>query len=253
MAKLWIVGTGPGDSDYIAPRVRQVILDSELVVGYRPYLSRISELISGKETYGSGMRSEIDRARYALEGFRSGRKVSLVSGGDAGIYGMAGLVLELLSDGECNSRDVEIIPGITAASAAGAVVGAPLTNDFCAVSLSDYLTPREVIRLRLRHAAEGDFVTVLYNARSTKREDLFKEALELFNRQRGPDCPAAVVTNAFRPEQSSLVLPVNELLVRVDEVAMQSTVIIGNSETYLRGRWLITPRGYAAAKNKEPQ
>ncbi|RME62645.1 MAG: precorrin-3B C(17)-methyltransferase, partial [Nitrospirae bacterium] len=191
--KLYIVGVGPGSLDEITPRARQALLRSEVVVGYRAYVERLRGLLSGKDIYTTGMTKEIERCRLAIEKAREGSTVALVSSGDPGIYAMAGLVLELMKKEVSLRVPVEVIPGVSALNAVSARLGAPLMNDFAVISLSDRLTPWQTIEDRLRKAAEGDFVIVLFNPKSKGRPDHLRKALEIIGNYRPPDTPVGIV------------------------------------------------------------
>ncbi len=239
--KLYIVGLGPGGREEMTPRAISAIGKSGVVAGYGPYLKLLGELLAGKETISSGMGGEVERCLKALDAAAAGHIVSLVSSGDAGIYGMAGLALQLAA-GRDNVPELEVIPGITAASTAAALLGAPLTHDFAVVSLSDLLTPWPLIEKRLRLAGEGDFVVVLYNPRSRGRETQLKRAREILLEYRRAETPVGVVRHGGRPGQSVQVTVLADLLsCRVD---MHSTVIIGNSQSIVWRERMITPRGY---------
>ncbi len=228
---------------------------AEVVLGYKTYLDLIADLLPGKEVFSSGMRKEVERCRQAIDHALSGKSVALVSSGDAGIYGMAGLVLDI-----CRQRDLavretgadcpedgvdlflKIVPGIPAFNAAASLAGAPLMHDFAAVSLSDHLTPWEIIEKRLAAAADADFVLALYNPRSKSRPDLLEKARRILLRVRPPQTPAAVIRRAMREGQWKCITTLGQM--PVDEVDMQSIVIIGNSSTYVWKGWMVTPRGY---------
>ncbi|NPV29448.1 MAG: precorrin-3B C(17)-methyltransferase [Firmicutes bacterium] len=239
-----MVGIGPGDAADLSRRAREVLREAEVVVGYRPYLRLLEGvLLPEQEQVGSGMREEVDRARRAVALALAGRKVAVVSSGDAGIYGMAGLVLEvLLSTGRQDQVDFQVVPGITAASAAAALLGAPLMHDFAVISLSDLLTPWEAILRRIEAAARGDFVVVFYNPRSRKRAHQLLVAREVLLRHRKPETPVGVVTGAGRPGQQVVLTDLARL--PSVEVNMQSLVLVGNSQSYVKDGYLITPRGY---------
>ena len=177
MKTVYAVGLGPGSSALLTPRAREVLAFCDTVAGYRTYLEQIPELLPGKRIIASGMRQELDRCRAALEAAKAGAAVAVVSSGDAGIYGMAGLLMELTETEEFRGINVEVVPGITAASAAAALVGAPLMCDFCVISLSDLLADRETICHRITAAAQGDLVTALYNPGSVKRRELLDFAV----------------------------------------------------------------------------
>jgi precorrin-3B C17-methyltransferase len=196
--------------------------------------------VAGKRTVASGMRQEATRAEAAVAEATAGGRVAVISTGDAGVYGMAGLVLELLPEG--STVGVEIVPGVTAASAAAACLGAPLMNDFAVVSLSDLLTPLEVIERRLTGAADGDFVVALYNPRSTKRHEPLRRALGILRGRRAPETPVGIVRNALRDGQEVLITTLGAL--REEDVDMLTILIVGNSATLVRDGRMVTPRGY---------
>lgn len=214
------------------------------MIGYKPYLKLLKGIFaSGQIVEGSGMREEVNRARLAVEFALSGRTVAVVSSGDAGVYGMAGLVLEvLLSTGKQDEVVFEVFPGITAASAAAALLGAPLINDFAVISLSDLLTPWEVIKRRIEAAAWGDFVIVFYNPRSKRRVTQIAAAREIILKYREPVTPVGVVTAAGRDGQRVVLSDLNGFLDQ--EISMHTLVIVGNSRSYANNGYMITPRGY---------
>ncbi len=247
--RLYVVGTGPGGMDYITPRAKKAIAESNVIVGYGTYLDLIPELIAGKEIFSTGMTQEIERCRKAVELALAGRRVSVISGGDPGIYAMAGLVFEILSSedqsaGGVHPSDlaVEIIPGISALNAAAARLGAPLMHDFASISLSDRLTPWDMIEKRLNSAAMADFVIVIYNPRSKGRVEHFNRAVEIIRRYKKPDTPVGVVRAAMRTSEEIVITNLEEVLEQ--EIDMQTTVIIGNSGTFVWNKRMITPRGY---------
>lgn len=244
--KLYIIGTGPGSIEHITPYAREAIRRSDVIVGYGTYLDLIQELIKDKEIVSTGMTQEIERCKKAVELALSGKTVSVISGGDPGIYGMAGLVLELLSATvrQCDSATirVEVIPGISALNACASRLGAPLMNDFVVISLSDRLTDWKTIEQRLELAAEGDFVIVLYNPRSRGRPEHINRAREIILRYRSPDTPVGIVKAAMREGESIIISTLRDM--PFDEIDMQTTVIIGNSKTFIWDNWIITPRGY---------
>ena len=241
---LTVVGTGPGAEDLITPRAQQAIEQAEVIAGYTTYLELIRHCISPEqEVLSSAMMQEIDRCRRALELADSGRKVALVCGGDPGIYAMAGLVYELVRDTGSTSK-IEIIPGIAALNACAAVLGAPLMHDFAAISLSDLMTPWELIEKRLQAAAMADFVTVIYNPKSKKRTEQIIRAQEIMLEQRDPKTPVGIVSGATREHESVCLTTLEKMLDQ--EIGMQTTVIIGNSATFVLGDKMITPRGYSA-------
>lgn len=211
------------------------------MVGYAPYLEAIADLVGGKELISSGMTHEIERCRQAVERAESGEVVALISSGDAGIYGMAGLALEL-AEADGLRVPVEIIPGVTAASAAAAALGAPLMLDFAVISLSDLLVSWEIIRRRLEAVAAADLVVALYNPRSKKRVRQLDEAAAIFRAVRPGQTPVGIVTGASQADQSLVLTDLDHLLDH--DVNMRSVVLIGNSATRRIDRWLVTARGY---------
>ena len=213
---------------------------ADVIVGYRPYLELIADLTAGKRTVAGAMRQETVRAEAAVAAATAGARVAVVSTGDAGVYGMAGLVLELLPEG--SPVTVEVVPGVTAASAAAACLGAPLMNDFAVVSLSDLLTPLEVIERRLTAAADGDFVLALYNPRSTRRHEPLRRALAILRARRAPDTPVGLVRNALRDGQEARITTLGEL--REEDVDMLTLLVVGNGATSVRDGRMVTPRGY---------
>lgn len=213
---------------------------ADVVIGYGPYLELVADLVAGKRTVASGMRQETTRAEAAVAEATAGARVAVVSTGDAGVYGMAGLVLQLLPEG--SPVTVEVVPGLTAASAAAACLGAPLMNDFAVISLSDLMTPLDTIERRLRAAADGDFVVALYNPRSSRRHEPLRRALAILRERRAPETPVGIVRNALRDGQASQVVALGAL--REEEVDMLTILIVGNSATQVRDGRMITPRGY---------
>lgn len=249
MASLHIVGTGPGAIKHLTDAARQAIAACDTIIGYDNYVELIRPLLEGKQIISTGMMQEVQRCREAIVRARDGQNVALVSGGDSGIYGMAGLVLELIEADEKErpgtvQPDVQVIPGISAVQAAAASLGAPLMHDFAVISLSDLLTPWGVIKTRLEAAARADFVIALYNPRSKSRITQIEQARSIILSERPNSTPAGIVRNACREGESLVVTTLDELLNH--EIDMSSIVLIGNSSSFIdsRGR-IVTPRGYA--------
>ena len=238
--KLYCIGIGPGGEEQMTLRAVRALEKCDCVAGYGLYLDLIENLISDKERIESGMTREVLRCKAAVEAAKQGKTVAVVSSGDAGVYGMASLLLELCEH-EPN-LEVEVIPGITAASSAAAVLGAPLTTDFAVISLSDLLTPWEDIEKRLRLAAEAGFVMAIYNPASKKRADYLKKACCIVSEHLPPETPCGYVRNIGREGQESAVLTLKELSEFPAD--MFTTVIIGNRTTKVIGGKLVTPRGY---------
>jgi len=241
--RLYIVGTGPGRVSFLSQRAREVIEQCGVIIGYSTYIRLIDNLIKNKEAVSFGMRKEVERARYAIKRALKGENVCLISDGDPGIYGMAGVVLQLLDREEKERIKIEIIPGITAACSCAALLGAPLTHDFVVISLSDLLTNGELIKRRIELAAKGDFVVVLYNPKSKRRTDILKRAWEILMRYKSPKNPVGIVRNAQRDDEEVIVTTLKDMFLskRID---MTTNIIVGNSETYVKGKFMITPRGY---------
>ncbi|MDH4230565.1 MAG: precorrin-3B C(17)-methyltransferase, partial [Nitrospirota bacterium] len=243
--KIFIVGTGPGGLDHITPYARKAIRKSDVIVGYGTYLDLIQELTGDKEIVSTGMTQEIDRCRKALELAANGRTVSVISGGDPGIYAMAGLVFELMRKEQHQTEGIpaiEVIPGISALNACASRLGAPLMHDFASISLSDRLTPWELIEKRLAAAAMADFVIALYNPRSKGRVEHIDKARAIIMRHRRPDTPVGLVTGATRENERIVVTDLEHMTEH--DIGMQTTVIIGNSNTFAWDGWMVTPRGY---------
>ena len=249
MGKISVVGIGPGSLDDMTYRARRTIEEATTVVGYKRYVDLIAELVEGKTVLDTGMTQEIDRCRAALKAASEGETVVVISSGDAGIYGMAGLVLELLVKVDEAERPEfgGVIPGVSAMSAAAGLLGAPIMHDFVVISLSDLLTPWEIIQERAELAAKGDFVTALYNPRSNKRVGQINAVQDIFLRHRAPKTPVGIVTGASRTNEAVLISTLGAFTK--EDINMFSLVIIGNSKTRQVGDWMITPRGY---QKREP-
>jgi len=223
-------------------KAHQAIREADVIIGYKTYVDLIRELIDRQEVVGSGMTREVERSLLAINKALNGAKVAVISSGDAGVYGMAGIVLELVvKGGHCN-LEVEIIPGISSANAAAASLGAPLMHDFVTISLSDLLTPWEVIEKRLHFAAQGDFVINLYNPMSKKRVEQIKIAQDIMLKYKSGTTPVGIVRNAKRGDESVTITTLERMLDY--PIDMFTVIIIGNSETFTAGGYMITPRGY---------
>lgn len=244
--KIMLVGLGPGAVEHMTGRARAAIAEADTVIGYVTYVRLVADLIAGKEVIKKSMTEELDRAIEALERAKQGKKVALISSGDAGVYGMAGPTFEVLFQAGWtpdSEIEVEIVPGASALNTCAALVGAPLTHDFCAISLSDLLTPWPTIARRLDAVAYADFVVALYNPKSGRRTRQIQEAQRIFLRHRDPKTPVAIVKSAFRPKQR-LEFTTLAKMAEAD-IGMLSTVLIGNSNTFIRDGLMVTPRGYA--------
>ena len=237
MGKLYVIGIGPGGLEHMTLKAKQAIEESNIIVGYNKYIDMIKPLVEDKELFSTGMRGEEARCRKALELSKENNTVALISTGDSGIYGMAGLILQMQED-----ESVEIIPGVTAASAAGSVIGAPLMQDNCNISLSDLMTPYDLIKKRVRNAADADMIISLYNPRSKGRPHYLREAIEIIKEYRELNTPVAVVRHALRDGQEYKLYTLENFDEEV--VDMFSIVIVGNSQSFIKGGKFITPRGY---------
>ena len=244
--KIFLVGFGPGAQEHMTFRARAAIAEAQVVIGYSTYIKLVEDLLVGKEVIRKGMTEELDRCTEAYEHALRGKTVALISSGDIGIYGMAGPTFEVLLQSGWrpgSGVEVEVIPGATALTSCAALVGAPLTHDFCSISLSDLLTPWPVIARRLEAAARGDFVVALYNPKSGRRTGQIVEAQRILLQHRSPDTPVAVVKSAYRNKQA---IQMTQLAHMADcQIGMLTTVIIGNSSTFTQDNLMITPRGYA--------
>ena len=221
---VFVVGLGPGGGQFLTVQAQSALQQAEVLCGYTVYIDLVRPLYPEKECYATGMTREIDRCRWALDTARAGRDVALVCSGDAGVYG-------------------EVVPGLTAALSGGAVLGAPLAHDFCVISLSDRLTPWEVIEKRLACAAQGDFALALYNPSSKGRPDYLRRAVDvLLANGKAPDTLCGSVRNIGREGQEKHILPLSQL--RDTEVDMFTTVFVGNAATRALSGRMVTPRGY---------
>lgn len=237
MAKLYVVGIGPGGRQHMTVRAIEVIKSCQAIVGYKPYIGYLGELVEGKELFSTGMMGEIERCQVAIDMVRQGKDTAIISTGDAGLYGMAGPILELAKD-----IDVEVIPGVTAAFSAAAELGSPIMHDYASISLSDLLTPWDVIEDRLKRAAQGDFVISIYNPRSKGRRDHLERAIEIILNYRDGKTPVGIVKDSGRPGTSIVITTLDG--IDYEGVDMLCVLIIGNSQTYIEGNRVITPRGY---------
>ena len=240
---IYVVGIGPGGLDEITPRAMESMKSCDVIAGYTRYVDLVRDIFPDKEFLTSGMRSELERCTSALKAAQSGKNAALISSGDSGVYGMAGLMLEVA---EGSGQEVKIIAGITAANSCAAVLGAPLMNDYVTISLSDILTDWNTIERRLIAACDGDFVICIYNPASNHRPDHFRRACEiLINHGKSPDTPAGYVRNIGREGQEHEIMTLAEIMAC--NIDMLCTVIIGNSQTYINDGKIITPRGYNTA------
>ena len=256
VGKLSIVGVGPGHHDHMTFRAKQVILESDTIVGYETYVNLVQELLEGKTVYRYAMTQEVERAHQCIDLALSGKHVSIVSSGDPGIYGMAGLIYETLATIGWDPSDelkVEIIPGVSALNSCASIVGSPLMTDFAVVSMSDLMVPWEIIQKRVESAAQGDFVLVIYNPKSKKRVHQLQDTQKILLKHRKPTTPVAIIKSAYRESETIVMTNLDNLLNFDEELGMTSTVIIGNSSTYTYKDLMINPRGYKSKYNLEEQ
>ena len=234
---IYVVGIGPGSPETMTYEAMHAIEKSEVIVGYKTYINLIADIIKDKEVVSNGMKQEIDRVKKAIEISKTGKTVAVISSGDAGVYGMAGLVLEL-ADGE----DVKIVSGVTASTSSAAVLGAPLMHDFCHISLSDLLTSIDLIYKRVELASEADFVICLYNPRSNGRPNYLENAFEIMKKYKSGSTPIGIVRNAGRGNQEVNICTLDTINYEI--VDMVSIVIVGNNSSYIKDNKFITQRGY---------
>lgn len=237
--KIYVVGIGPGNKDNMTFRAYKAMENSDILIGHKTYISLVENLFPNKKVIHSAMKKEVERCEETLRLAQEGNVVALISSGDAGIYGMAGIMLETAGNSEIS---VEIIPGVTSAIASASIVGAPIMHDHASISLSNLLTDWELIKKRIKLASEGDFVISLYNPKSHGRPALINEAVKIMLSYKSKDTPAAIVRNAGREGENYDITTLGELLNF--EINMFSTVIIGNSKTFVKNGKMITPRGY---------
>ena len=240
MSKLYVVGIGPGGYEQMTVKAVKVLEECDIIVGYTVYVDLVAEHFAGKEFLTTPMRKEVERCRLAFETAAEGKQVAMICSGDAGVYGMAGLMYELSE--EWPDIEIKVIPGVTAATGGAAVLGAPLIHDFALISLSDLLTPWEKIEARLLAAAQADFVVCLYNPSSKKRHDYLQKACDLMMKYKSPDTICGTVSNIAREGEEAHVMTLKEL--RDTQVDMFTTVFIGNSQTKEINNKMVTPRGY---------
>ena len=238
---IYVIGIGPGCRDLMMQEAISAMEDAEVIVGYKTYIKLVEDFIKDKEVVQNGMRKEVDRCQDAIDIAKTGKKVAVISSGDAGIYGMAGLILELITKQELDIP-VKVVPGVTASIGAAAVLGAPIMHDFCHISLSDLMTPWEVIEKRLRLAAEADFVICLYNPRSKGRSEHLANAFKIMGEFKDGSTPVGIVKDVGREDQEKFICTFDTM--DFERVDMTTMVIIGNKSTYIHDDLMITPRGY---------
>ncbi|MDE5412168.1 precorrin-3B C(17)-methyltransferase [Alkalihalobacterium chitinilyticum] len=243
--KLLIIGFGPGSEQHMTFRAKEAILEADSIIGYSTYVDLIRPLITTQDIVRTGMTEEVSRAQEAVRQAETGKKVAVISSGDSGVYGMAGLVYEVLIQKGWKEEagvEVEIIPGISAINSCGSLLGAPIMHDACTISLSDHLTPWDLIKKRVDAAAEADFVIALYNPRSGKRTRQIVETQKILLKYRSPDTPVGLVKSAYREREQIVITDLEHMLDH--EIGMLTTVIIGNNSTFIYDGKMITPRGY---------
>lgn len=239
--KLTVVGFGPGSKEDMTLRAVNAIEAADIVTGYTTYVDILKEYFPEKEYKATGMMREVERCRSAIEDASTGLNVAMVSSGDSGIYGMAGIIYQLVDEMNADI-EVDVVPGVTAASAAASILGAPLMHDLAIISLSDLMTPYDLIMKRIDSAGVGDMIVCLYNPKSKKRVQHLPEAVEILLKYRSSETPVGIVRNARREEESTILATLGN--IPYDDVDMFSIVIIGNSQTYVSNGKMITPRGY---------
>ena len=240
MAKVYVVGIGPGSYENMTQRAQEALRESDVIVGYTVYIDLVKEHFADKKMLTTPMRREVERCRLAFEEARKGQTVAMICSGDAGIYGMTGVMQELRA--EYPGVELENVPGISAVISGAAILGAPLMHDFAVISLSDLMTPWEKIEKRLENAAAADFVICLYNPSSHKRKDYLQRACDIVLRHAAPETVCGIAQNIGREGEGITVLTLREL--RDTPVDMFSTVFIGNSQTKNVDGKMVTPRGY---------
>lgn len=240
MSKIYVVGIGPGAYELMTGKAIRAMEESDVIIGYTVYVDLVKEHFGDKEFMTTPMKKEVDRCVLAFEEAKKGKTVAMICSGDAGVYGMSGLMYEI---GERYPEiELEIVSGVTAATGGAAVLGAPLIHDFCLISLSDLLTPWEKIEARLLGASQADFVICLYNPSSKKRFDYLQKACDLMMQYKSPDTVCGIVTQIGRDGENGTVMTLREL--RDTKVDMFTTVFIGNSQTKNINGKMVTPRGY---------
>ncbi|MGE7931349.1 precorrin-3B C(17)-methyltransferase [Viridibacillus arvi] len=246
LGKLYVVGFGPGDFKHITTRAVEALQESDFIIGYKTYVELIQDLIdSNTSVISTGMTEEVSRAQEAVRQAENGKKVAVISSGDSGVYGMAGLVYEVLIEKgwtEATGVEIEVIPGISAINSCASLLGAPVMHDSCTISLSDHLTPWDLIAKRVEAAAMADFVIALYNPRSGRRTRQIVETQRILLQYRSPDTPVGLVKSAYRDRQNIIITNLKDMLNH--DIGMLTTVVIGNSSTFLYDNKMITPRGY---------
>ena len=242
MGKIFVIGIGPGAYEQMTMKAFRALESCDTIIGYTVYIDLVKEYFPGKEFLTTPMRQEVDRCRLCFEEAKKGKAVAMICSGDAGVYGMSGLIFEIGEEYKDDETEIEVIPGVTAALSGSAVLGAPLVHDFAVISLSDLLTPWEKIERRLQAAAKADFCVSLYNPSSKKRKDYLKKAVDILLQWKKPDTVCGYVKNIGRAGEEYEICRLDEL--REKQVDMFTTVFIGNEETKVIHGKMVTPRGY---------
>lgn len=237
--KIYVVGIGPGNMEDMTRRAYKILTNVDVIAGYTTYIDLVKDEFSTKEFLSSGMKREIERCQEVLELAKAGKNVALISSGDSGVYGMAGIMLEVAMDSEI---EVEIVPGITATIAGASLVGAPLMHDQVIISLSDLLTDWKVIKKRIETASQGDFIISIYNPKSKTRVEQIVEAREIMLKYKNPSTPVALLRHIGRKNENYTLTTLEDFLNY--EIDMFTIVVVGNSNTYIQNGKMITPRGY---------
>lgn len=239
MRKLYVIGIGPGGEEHFTKKCVNALNECEVIVGYKPYLNYVDKYIGDKEVFTSGMRGELERCKAAIDFAMSGKTTAIISTGDAGLYGMAGPIFEL---SEGMDLEIEVIPGVTSAFSAASELGAPVMHDVAFISLSDLMTPWELILNRVELASQGDFVIGLYNPKSKERVEHLYEAVQVMLKHKNGKTPVGIVRNSGRPDTKITITTLDS--INFDEIDMKTVLIIGNKATYVEEGYMITPRGY---------
>lgn len=242
MSKIYVVGIGPGEYEQMTIKAAKILENCDLIVGYTVYVDLVKEHFADKEFMTTPMRQEVQRCQLCFEEAKKGKTVAMICSGDAGVYGMAGLMYEIKEELKDNITDIEIVPGVTAALGGASVLGAPLIHDFAVISLSDLLTPWEKIEKRLKAAAQADLVVCLYNPSSHKRKDYLQKACDYLLESKSADTVCGYVKNIGRSGECYELCTLGELRNR--EVDMFTTVFVGNEQTKIIDGHMVTPRGY---------
>jgi precorrin-3B C17-methyltransferase len=241
--QIFVIGIGPGQLENMTLRAVEVIKSCDVIAGYKVYIEQVKELLEDKKIISKGMGKEIDRCEMAIEEATQGKTVGIVCSGDSGLYGMAGLLIELVHIKKLDTDiAIEVVSGVTAAISCGALLGAPIVEDFCTISLSDYMTPYDKILKRVKLASSADFVIALYNPRRSKRLEYLDEALNIIREERDSNTPVGIVRMAYREGQE--IIRTDLANINTEEVDMFCTIIIGNKQTKWIDDFMVTSRGY---------